>query len=310
MDVASRKELAASWFWGLQAEICQGLEALEREFDPHQKGHKGCFYAHTWSRSGGGGGQMALLEGALFEKAGVNVSTVFGEFDEGFRHKIPGATEDPRFWASGLSLVIHPRHPLVPIIHMNTRYIVTTTDWFGGGIDLTPSCPDASETSFFHGELKKVCDAFDPTYYPEFKAWADTYFMITHRKEPRGVGGIFYDNLMGEWDSLFSFTQNVGRLFLPLYTAIVHKRWRLPFGASEKQAQLKKRGRYVEFNLIYDRGTTFGLQTDGCIEAILMSLPPHAIWPSPTEVPEGGEDPASPPALLQAPALGAFRKFF
>ena len=273
-----QKEAASHWFQSLQTHICEGLEALEKEFDPKQSG--GTFQKTQWNREGGGGGLMAILEGSLFAKAGVNVSTVWGEFSPEFKAQIPGTEASPSFWASGVSLVIHPRSPHVPIIHMNTRHIVTEKAWFGGGIDLTPPLPQETDTQFFHEELQRVCDAFDPTFYPRFKEWAETYFYISHRQEPRGIGGIFYDYL-GEksWDVLMDFNCAIGQSFLPIYSEIVRRHWHQPWGDQEAAAQLKKRARYVEFNLIYDRGTLFGLKTGGNPEAILMSLPPQAGWP-------------------------------
>jgi len=255
-----------------QKKICTALEGLETG---------SLFQTHNWERPGGGGGTMALLNGTLFEKAGVNTSTVYGTFSPEFQKKIPGCENDPSFWASGLSLVIHPKSPHVPIIHMNVRHIQTQKHWFGGGIDLTPTYPNTEDTSFFHQTLKEVCDRFDPAYYPRFKKWADDYFWIPHRKEPRGVGGIFYDTLILPFEKGLAFTQAVANTFIPLYTHLVQKHQHTPTSPKEQEDLFKKRGRYVEFNLIYDRGTTFGLKTDGNIEAILMSLPPLAAWPSP-----------------------------
>lgn len=277
----AQKDQASQWFQSLQTVICSGLEALESEFD--SVGEPPRFRRETWERSGGGGGCMALLQGRLFEKAGVNVSTVFGEFSQEFSAAIPGAGQDPRFWASGLSLVIHPRSPHVPIVHMNTRHIVTTTSWFGGGIDLTPVFPDGEQTGFFHQHLEQVCNCFDPTFYPKFKEWADTYFYLPHRGEMRGVGGIFYDDLVvrEDWDVSMEFTKAVGEAFLDVYAPLVRQNWHKPVSASDLEAQLRKRGRYVEFNLLYDRGTLFGLKTGGKTEAILMSLPPLAGWLGP-----------------------------
>lgn len=278
----NKKELASNWFSSLQRDLISMFETIEREAVlPQYNAKPEKFRLKPWLREGGGGGTMAMLEGRVFEKAGVNVSTVFGEFSKEFRAHIPGAEEDPQFWASGLSLVIHPRSPFIPIIHMNTRMIVTQKLWFGGGIDLTPCIVDEKDRKHFHGALKKTCDTFDPSYYKKFKKWADEYFYLPHRQEPRGVGGIFYDYLnSGHWENDFAFTQEVGRTFTSLYPEIVRRHMNKPWGEAERKVQLKKRGRYVEFNLLYDRGTQFGLKTGGNVEAILMSLPPLVEWPA------------------------------
>ncbi len=220
-----------------------------------------------------------LQNGRVFEKAGVNVSCVWGEFAKEFAAQIPGAEEDPRFWACGLSLVVHPRNPYVPIVHMNTRHIVTTKAWFGGGTDLTPCIAIDADTQIFHQALQACCDKFNPAYYPKFKTWCDEYFYIPHRREARGVGGIFYDNHnTGDFEADCAFNQAVGEVFLSIYPKIVHRNLEKSWGDGETVKQMHKRGRYVEFNLIYDRGTQFGLKTGGNPEAILMSLPPTASW--------------------------------
>jgi len=267
---------ARAWFEALRDRICTALEAIETEVASADAR----FQRTPWEREGGGGGTIALLKGQVFEKAGVNVSTVWGEFSAEFRGQIPGAESDPRFWASGISLVIHPRSPLVPAVHMNTRHLVTTKSWFGGGADLTPIYPVAADTQEFHAALKAACDKHDPAYHPRFKAWCDEYFFLKHRNEPRGVGGIFFDYLdSGDWARDFAFTRDVGEAFLGVYPALVRRHMRERWTEEQRRFQLVRRGRYVEFNLIYDRGTLFGLKTGGHVEAILMSLPPEVSWP-------------------------------
>ena len=277
----ARKESAGAWFAELQGKICAALEALEAAHKGARAGlPAGHFARKSWTREGGGGGTMAVLKGRVFEKAGVNVSAVWGEFSPEFRKQIPGAAEDPHFWASGISLVIHPYSPRVPAVHMNTRHIVTSQSWFGGGADLTPMIPVAKDTEDFHARLRQACDVHDAGYYPRFKKWCDEYFYLPHRGEPRGVGGIFYDNLdSGNWDKDFAFTRDVGLAFLDIYPELVRRHLDEAWTAEEREKQLVKRGRYVEFNLLYDRGTKFGLMTGGNTEAILMSLPPEVKWP-------------------------------
>ncbi len=277
VEIEEKQRRAAAWFEDLRNRICAAFEAIE-----DGGGSPGRFMRTPWSREGGGGGVMSVMKGQVFEKVGVNISTVFGEFSEAFRAEIPGATEDPRFWASGISLVAHMRSPHVPAVHMNTRMIVVGENaklWFGGGADLTPIVPDEADTRDFHAALKSACDRFDPGYYPKFKQGCDAYFYLKHRAEPRGVGGIFYDQLnSGDWAKDFAFTQAVGEAFLAVYPIIVQRHMDKPWTDEERAYQLKRRGRYVEFNLLYDRGTRFGLMTGGNVDAILMSLPPEVRW--------------------------------
>jgi coproporphyrinogen III oxidase len=268
---------AADWFAALRDRICAEFETIEDEF----ASASGARFARSeWQRSDGGGGTMAVMKGRVFEKIGVNVSVVHGEFAPEFRSEIPGAAEDPRFWAAGISLVSHPCSPLVPAAHMNTRHIATSKAWFGGGADLTPIYPDEVAAAEFHAALRGACDAYEPDAYAKYKKWCDEYFFLPHRDEPRGAGGIFFDYLDGgDWDRDFAFVRSVGEAFLAAYTPIVRARMGLSWTAEQRRHQLVRRGRYVEFNLLYDRGTRFGLRTGGNVEAILMSLPPEAAWP-------------------------------
>lgn len=282
------KPRAAAWFAELRDRICAEFEAIE---DAYGAGQPPCRFVSTeWTRPDDaanpleGGGVMNLLRGRVFEKAGVNISVVSGRFSPEFGRTIHGAADDPRFWAAGISLVAHPRSPRVPAAHMNTRMIVTSKGWFGGGGDLTPLQPGTEaagqDAASFHAAFRRACDAHDPDYYPRFKKWCDEYFYLPHRGETRGAGGIFYDHLdTGNPDADFAFTRDVGLGFLAAYPAIVRRRMAEPWTEAEREAQLIRRGRYVEFNLLYDRGTSFGLKTGGNPEAILMSLPPEVKWP-------------------------------
>ena len=265
-----KKNLTSDWFRELRDGICTEFEKIEGT----------SFTRKKWNRDGGGGGEMSIMRGKIFEKVGVNISTVYGVFSPEFRNQIPGAQDDGKFYATGISLVAHMMNPFVPAVHMNTRFIVTSNkEWFGGGADLNPIYPIEEDTKFFHDELKKCCDDHDPAFYKKYKDWADEYFYIKHRGEPRGVGGIFYDYLEGDFDKNFSFTKDVGKTFLRIYPEIVRKNMKKLYGEDEREYQSIRRGRYAEFNLAIDRGTKFGFATGGNSEAILMSLPPNAKWP-------------------------------
>jgi coproporphyrinogen III oxidase len=276
-------ERARTWFEALRDLICAEFEVIERE-----AGSEARFGFTRWMREeqdnpDPGGGTRGVMKGKVFEKVGVNVSTVHGKFAPEFAGSIHGAGQDnPGFTATGISLVAHMANPHVPAVHMNTRFLTTTKAWFGGGADLNPPLPYAEDTEAFHAELRAACDAHGADYYQRFKAWADDYFFIPHRQVHRGVGGVFYDHLDcadgAEWEAHFAFTQEVGRAFLRVFPRIVRRRMGLDFTPADKQAQLEWRGRYAEFNLVYDRGTLFGLKTGGNIDAILMSLPPVAEW--------------------------------
>jgi len=275
-----QKQLTSKWFADLRDKIVASYQEIELDYANKNGLKPGLFKVKPWDREGGGSGEMSLMHGNVFEKVGVNISTVFGEFSEEFRKKIPGTEESPKFFATGISLVAHMRSPLVPAVHFNTRYIETGKYWFGGGGDLTPMYPDDAETASFHSVFKEACDQHDPEYYPKFKQNCDEYFYLKHRKEPRGVGGIFYDYLdSGSFENDFSFTKDVGSAMFNIYPKLVRTKMNLDWTEEQRQHQLVKRGRYVEFNLLYDRGTTFGLATGGNVEAILMSLPPEVKWP-------------------------------
>tara|TARA_B100001123_G_scaffold229771_1_gene258435 strand:+ start:922 stop:1749 length:828 start_codon:yes stop_codon:yes gene_type:complete len=274
MDKEIQKKLSRNWFKILQNIFCKEIENLES--------NKIKFTSKNWNRNQlkdeGGGEYRILKNGKIFEKVGVNFSEVYGKFSKEMRKNIPGTKTNPNFWASGVSVVMHMKNPHIPTMHFNTRYIYTTFGWFGGGIDVTPCIKDLKEKKWFHNELKKVCNKHNKNYYRKYKKWCDKYFYLPHRREARGIGGIFFDYKKDNWEKDFVFIREIGLAFKTIFNLIVIKKYKKKWNTKEKELQYIKRGRYAEFNLLYDRGTKFGLQTNGNIEGILMSLPPIARW--------------------------------
>ena len=274
MDFEIRKDLTSSWFKTLQDSICHSISELEK----NKIKFKSTIWKRDQNKDEGGGEYRILKDGRIFDKVGVNFSKVYGKFPKHFQKQIPGADKNPNFWASGISVVMHMKNPLIPAMHFNTRYICTSLDWFGGGMDVTPSKKDENEKKEFHKILKKMCNRHNKKYYPKYKKWCDEYFYLPHRKEARGIGGIFFDYKMNNFEKDFKFVRDVGTTFELIFKKIIEKKFKKKWTLRDKEMQYIKRGRYTEFNLLYDRGTKFGLQTGGNVEGILMSLPPIAKW--------------------------------
>ena len=274
MELEIKKDLVSSWFKTLQDAICHSINDIEN--------NKKQFISTNWkknhSKDEGGGEFRILRDGRVFDKVGVNFSKVYGKFPKKFQKNIPGAKKNPRFWASGISVVMHMKNPLIPAMHFNTRYICTTHDWFGGGMDVTPSKDDKNEKKELHKILKNMCDRHNKNYYPKYKKWCDEYFYLPHRRETRGIGGIFFDYKKDNFEKDFEFVRDVGITFQMIFQKFIKKKLKKKWTIKDKEMQYIKRGRYAEFNLLYDRGTKFGLQTGGNVEGILMSLPPLAKW--------------------------------
>ena len=274
MNLEIKRELVSNWFKTLQNAFCEDIIRIEK--------NKSKFISTSWKRNPkkdeGGGEYRILQNGNVFEKVGVNFSKVYGKFPKEFQKNIPGAQKDPRFWASGISVVMHMKNPFIPAMHFNTRYIITTYGWFGGGMDVTPSKSDKKEKEVFHQTLKKMCNRHNKNFYKKYKKWCDEYFYLPHRKEPRGIGGIFFDYKKDNFEKDFKFVRDVGVTFQLIFNNIISKKVKKKWTSKDKETQYLKRGRYAEFNLLYDRGTKFGLQTGGNTEGILMSLPPLAKW--------------------------------
>ena len=274
MNLQIKRDLTSNWFKTLQNAICHSISNLEND----KVKFKTTYWKKNQKKDEGGGEYRILTDGKIFDKVGVNFSKVYGKFPKKFQKNIPGAEKNPKFWASGISVVMHLKNPLIPAMHFNTRYISTTHEWFGGGIDLTPSKNDQSEKKEFHKILKKMCNRHDKTFYQKYKKWCDNYFYLTHRKESRGIGGVFFDYKKKNFEKDFKFVQDVGVTFQFIFQQIIKKKINKKWTVKDKEMQYLKRGKYAEFNLLYDRGTKFGLQTGGNVEGILMSLPPLAKW--------------------------------